>query len=118
MKAMYLLAGFILMCAAPLAFAAAAPTSVAIEKFAFAPREITIAPGTTVVWSNHDETPHTLIATDGSFVSRAMDTDDRYEHTFAAPGDYNYFCTLHPFMTGVVHVRADPAVADTTRKGG
>jgi plastocyanin len=34
-----------------------------------------------------------------------MDTDDRYEYTFASEGDFSYFCTLHPFMTGVVHVR-------------
>jgi len=79
---------------------------VAIQKFAFAPKEITITAGTTLVWTNHDETPHTIIATDGSFVSKAMDTDDRYEHMFATAGDYNYFCTLHPYMTGTIHVRA------------
>lgn len=90
--------------------APAAPhQSVAIQKFAFAPKEITIAAGTTLVWTNHDETPHTIIASDGSFVSKAMDTDDRYEHTFATAGDYTYFCTLHPYMTGTIHVRAAAA---------
>ena len=88
---------------------AADPPAVAIEKFAFAPKEITVTPGTTIVWTNRDETPHTVSASDRSFVSKAMDTDDRYEHTFATEGDFNYFCTLHPFMTGVVHVRASPA---------
>ena len=88
---------------------AATPQAVAIRKFAFAPKEITIAPGTTLVWTNHDETPHTIIASDGSFVSKAMDTDDRFEHTFSVPGDVTYFCTLHPYMTGIVHVRADAA---------
>jgi plastocyanin len=34
-----------------------------------------------------------------------QDTDDRFEHTFATEGDFNYICTVHPFMTGVVHVR-------------
>jgi plastocyanin len=90
--------------------AAAAPhQNVAIQKFAFAPKEITITAGTTLVWTNHDETPHTIIASDGSFVSKAMDTDDRYEHTFATAGDYTYFCTLHPYMTGTIHVRAAAA---------
>ena len=89
------------------ACAHAAGTTVAIEKFAFAPRELTVAPGTTVVWTNHDETPHTISAKDGSFLSKAMDTDDHFEHTFASAGDFTYFCTLHPFMTGVVHVRVD-----------
>jgi plastocyanin len=79
--------------------------TVDIDRFAFAPKEITIAPGTTVVWINHDETPHTVAASDHGFVSKALDTDDRYEHTFTGEGDVAYFCTVHPFMTGVVHVR-------------
>ena len=89
-------------------FAAAAPSteapSIVIQKFTFAPKEITIVPGTKVVWINHDETPHAISASDKGFVSKSMDTDDRYEHVFASEGDFSYFCTLHPFMTGVVHV--------------
>jgi len=87
------------------ALSASEPVTVDISKFAFGPKEITVAPGTTVVWINHDETPHTVSASDRSFVSKALDTDDRYEHTFADEGDVPYFCTVHPFMTGVVHVR-------------
>ncbi|HEY6985788.1 MAG TPA: cupredoxin family copper-binding protein [Rhodanobacteraceae bacterium] len=83
---------------------AAEPVRIEIQKFAFQPKEITIAPGTTVVWVNHDETPHTIAAGDQTFVSQALDTDDRYEHTFANEGDVEYFCTVHPFMVGVVHV--------------
>jgi plastocyanin len=79
--------------------------SIAIEKFAFAPKEITVAPGTKVTWINHDETPHTISSPGNGFVSKAMDTDDRVEYTFASEGDFSYFCTLHPFMTGIVHVR-------------
>jgi len=78
--------------------------SIEIHKFAFAPKEITVTPGTKIVWINHDETPHTIIAADKSFASKAMDTDDRFEYTFANEGDFGYFCTLHPFMTGIVHV--------------
>ena len=83
----------------------AADTSIDISRFVFAPKEITVAPGTTVTWINRDETPHTIRATDMAFASKAMDTDDRYEFTFASEGDFSYFCTLHPFMTGIVHVR-------------
>jgi plastocyanin len=91
----------------PLFVAAASSTeapSIVIQKFAFTPKEITIVPGTKVVWINRDETPHTVSASDKAFVSKALDTDDRYEHVFASEGDFSYFCTLHPFMTGVVHV--------------
>jgi plastocyanin len=86
--------------------AAAAPTaSVEITHFAFQPKEITVAPGATVVWSNHDEVPHTVTSTDKTLDSKAMDTDDVYAHTFDDAGDVAYFCTVHPFMTGIVHVR-------------
>ncbi|HLX27332.1 MAG TPA: cupredoxin family copper-binding protein [Casimicrobiaceae bacterium] len=97
------------LCASVIAFAtnagAASAAAIEINKFAFAPKEITVTPGTNVVWTNHDETPHTIAASDKSFASKGLDTDDKYEHTFDAEGDFTYVCTLHPFMTGVVHVR-------------
>lgn len=84
----------------------AAPTvEVGITRFAFAPKEITVAPGTRIVWTNRDETPHTVTSNDKSFASKGLDTDDKYEHTFDGEGDFAYICTVHPFMTGVVHVR-------------
>jgi len=100
----------LLFCAAfgiPPSFAAEAPPArtVDIAKFAYASKEITIAPGTKVVWINHDETPHTVTSNDKSFASKGLDTDDKFEHTFASEGDFTYSCTLHPFMTGIVHVR-------------
>ena len=90
----------------PPTLAAAAPpsTTVEITKFAFAPKEITITPGTKIVWTNHDETPHTVTSSDKSFASKGLDTDDKFEHTFSSEGDFAYSCTLHPFMTGTVHV--------------
>jgi plastocyanin len=84
---------------------AAPPLTLDIAKFAFAPKEITVAPGTKVVWTNHDEAPHTVASKDKSFTSKGLDTDDKFDHTFNAEGDFDYYCTLHPFMTGVVHVR-------------
>ncbi len=100
-----ILAAAIALCAVVPGAGAAEPVRIEIRKFAFLPKEITVAPGTTVVWVNHDETPHTISAADHEFVSKALDTDDRYEHTFENEGDVQYFCTVHPFMVGVVHVR-------------
>ena len=80
-------------------------TTVDIAKFAFVPKELTVEPGTKVRWTNRDETPHTVTSQGKVFASKAMDTDDQFEFTFAAEGDFAYFCTVHPFMTGVVHVR-------------
>ncbi|MBS0456714.1 MAG: cupredoxin family copper-binding protein [Proteobacteria bacterium] len=83
-----------------------APTqTITIDKFAFTPNEITVAPGTTVVWINKDQTPHTVTARDKSFHSAGMDTGDTYQYTFAKAGDFSYFCSMHPFMTAIVHVR-------------
>jgi plastocyanin len=87
------------------AAASAAPVQVDIRKFAFSPQEVTIPPGTTVRWINDDETPHTVAAEDASFTSPGLDTGDGYEHTFDKEGDVAYFCSVHPFMKGVVHVR-------------
>ena len=102
----------LVFCAAfvmPAILAAAAPPSptvdLSIAKFAYAPKDITIAPGTKIVWTNRDETPHTVTSNDKSFASKGLDTDDKFEHTFASEGDFSYICTVHPFMTGVVHVR-------------
>jgi plastocyanin len=98
------LLAFVFLTAFVLDAGATETLSVQILKFAFVPKEITIAPGAKIVWTNQDETPHTIIASDGTFVSKAMDTDDRFEYTFAKEGDFSYFCTLHPYMTGIVHV--------------
>ena len=93
------------MTAAVPVFAAPDAVTIDITKFAFAPKEVTVEPGTRVIWINRDETPHTVASDDKSFVSKGLDTDDEFEHTFAAAGDFGYVCTVHPFMTGVVHVR-------------
>ncbi len=84
---------------------AASPATVTIDNFDFAPMTITVAAGTTVTWTNHDDIPHTVRAVDGSFHSRAMDTDDSYSFTFAKPGVYSYFCSVHPKMVGKVIVK-------------
>jgi len=82
-------------------------TTITITRFAFDPKELTVAPGTKVRWINRDETPHTVASLGPTriFASKALDTDDQFEFTFTDEGDFAYLCTVHPFMTGVVHVR-------------
>jgi plastocyanin len=41
-----------------------------------------------------------------AFKSKALDTDDKFTFTFATPGIYEYFCSLHPHMTGTVVVES------------
>ncbi|HXQ14281.1 MAG TPA: cupredoxin family copper-binding protein [Caulobacteraceae bacterium] len=82
-----------------------AATGVNIDNFSFSPPTITVAAGTTVKWTNNDDIPHTVRAVDGSFHSKAMDSDDSYSFTFAKPGVYSYFCSIHPKMVGKVVVK-------------
>jgi plastocyanin len=81
--------------------------TVDITKMAFSPADMTVTPGTKVIWTNHDQIPHTVTSKDkgGVLSSKGLDTGDSYSYTFTHPGDYAYFCTVHPFMMGVVHVR-------------
>ena len=76
-----------------------------IDNFNFTPPMLVVAPGTTVTWINADDSPHTVREKDGKFKSAALDTDDTFSQTFTAPGEYEYFCTIHPRMVGKVVVK-------------
>jgi plastocyanin len=85
--------------------AAASPATVQIENFAFAPGTLTVTAGTTVTWKNEDDSPHRIGDKNGTFKSAALDTDDTFSRTFAAPGEYPYICTIHPYMAGKIIVK-------------
>jgi len=85
--------------------AAANPVAVRIDNFNFTPPTLVVAPGTTVTWTNADDSPHTVREKDGKFTSAALDTDDTFSQTFTAPGEYEYFCSIHPRMFGKVVVK-------------
>jgi plastocyanin len=85
--------------------AAASPATVNIDNFAFAPATLTVTAGTTVTWKNEDDSPHRIGDKNGTFKSAALDTDDTFSHTFAAPGEYPYICTIHPYMAGKIIVK-------------
>jgi plastocyanin len=85
--------------------AAPAAAAVSIDNFSFTPREITVAKGTTVTWTNRDDVPHTVVSPDKAFRSKALDTDDQFSFTFQDAGTYSYFCSVHPMMTGKVIVK-------------
>jgi plastocyanin len=77
---------------------------VTIDNFVFSPERLTVKVGTTITWTNHDDIPHTVAAKDRAFKSKVMDTDESFTFTFATPGEYTYFCSLHPHMTGTIVV--------------
>ena len=85
---------------------APATAAVRIENFTFKEPTVTVKPGTTVTWTNGDDIPHTVVSKDGMFKSKVLDTGDRFSFTFAKPGQFGYFCSLHPHMTGTIVVKA------------
>ena len=78
---------------------------VDIDNFSFSPQQIGVAAGTTVRWVNRDDIPHTVTSVDKLFSSPPLDTGGTYSFTFRQEGRYDYFCSIHPHMTGSVTVR-------------
>lgn len=79
--------------------------TVILRDIAFKPDNITVEVGDTVTWRFEDKgIPHDVTAEDDSFKSETMD-DGTFRHTFDEPGRYEYLCSLHPAMKGVVEVR-------------
>ena len=96
--------GAAVCCVVYAATALPAETRAAIDDFAFKPGTITVPVGTTVVWENNDDIPHTVVSLDGAFRSQALDTEDKFSFTFGKAGTFEYFCSLHPHMKGKVVV--------------
>lgn len=101
----FLIGSTLLLTGAPGAARAADTVTIEISNYSFIPPDVTVAPGTKVVWVNHDEMVHTIVSTDRLFGSKGMDTDDKYSFVFEKEGDYGYVCSLHPYMAGVIKVR-------------
>ena len=84
---------------------AAGGREVQIDNFSFSPGDVTIAAGTTVTWTNHDDVPHTIASEAKAFKSQVLDTNDQFTYTFSKAGTYQYFCTIHPKMTARIVVQ-------------
>jgi plastocyanin len=96
-------AAFFLLAATPVR--AEDSVAVKIGNFTFGPQELKVKAGTTVMWTNEDDIPHTVVSPN-NFRSKALDSEDKFSFTFTTPGTYKYFCSLHPHMTGTIVVEA------------
>ncbi len=90
----------------PSAAPAMGAATITIGNFTFGPEVATVPVGATVTWVNGDDIPHNIVAVEKSFKSKVLDTDDRFSFTFSKAGTYEYFCSIHPHMTGKVVVKA------------
>ena len=110
-------------CSAPLLLAAALVTAcgrdhaaaavqppathtIAIEGVSYAPQSLTVHVGDRIVWVNKDPFPHTATSQGAGVDSKEIaGNGGSWTYTAARAGDFNYICTLHPTMSGVVHVK-------------
>jgi plastocyanin len=89
------------------------PTTVTVsvgDNF-FDPASVTVTAGSTIIWKNMGTHDHT--ATSGSpgarsnlFDSGALNPNQSFQHTFSSAGNFAYFCTVHPEMSGMIIVQA------------
>jgi LPXTG-motif cell wall-anchored protein len=87
--------------------------TIEIVDFAFAPADLTVDAGTTVIWTNTGENDHTVTGDDGSFLSKRLAPGDAYRHTFRAAGRFAYHCSLHESMEARIVVRGGGATSTT-----
>ena len=100
--------GVLMWVVADMAKAVPAPAAAAVTigNFTFKAPVTTVKVGTIVTWTNADDIPHTVVSNAGIFKSKVLDTNDHFTFTFAKPGQFGYFCSLHPHMTGTIVVKA------------
>lgn len=81
--------------------------SVDVVDIDYEPREVTVAKGGTITWTNTGDLPHTVTKDDGAgpdFSSETLNNGDTYEQTFTTPGTIEYVCKIHPQQRGSITV--------------
>lgn len=81
----------------------AGEASITIENFAFS-GATSVSAGTTVTVTNQDGVTHTWTSEDDVWNSGGLSSGDSFEYTFDEPGEYSYFCSIHPTMEGTITV--------------
>jgi plastocyanin len=79
----------------------------------FSPSTITVVIGVnnTVIWANDDVAVHTVTSSTipagaQSFDDGSLSPGSTFSVTFTVPGTYQYYCSIHPWMTGTVIVKS------------
>jgi plastocyanin len=78
--------------------------TVTVEGVAYQPAVLVVRRGDTVAWVNKDPFPHTVTAS-GAFDSHVIPAGGTWKYLARKAGDYEYICTLHPNMKGVLTVQ-------------
>lgn len=79
---------------------------IVISNFSFAPARIVVHQGDTIKWVNRDIVRHNATAGDRSWTTGTLMPGGTGSVTATAAGTFNYICTRHPTMKGVIVVEA------------
>lgn len=79
--------------------------SVSVSGYAYHPVTLTVAPGSAIVFINHDQTPHTATTTTVGFDTGTIDPGKAATVHVPAAGRYTYYCQFHAFMRATIVVR-------------
>jgi len=78
--------------------------TVIIEGYGYQPQQLEIDAGTTVTWVNNDPVSHDADSSDALWDAPFLAEGESTSRTFTEPGSYLYFCSIHPYMQGLVTV--------------
>lgn len=81
-----------------------AGTSIGMSGMSFSPGTTSIKAGSTITWTNNDNTSHTVTADDNSFDSGSIPVGGKFIKTFPNAGSFPYHCNFHGGMTGTITV--------------
>jgi plastocyanin len=89
----------------PMAATQPSTNTISLIDYTFDQSTITVPVGSEVIWNSQDVVFHTVTASDSSFTAM-LRPHGTFRHTFEEPGEYAFFCAVHPAMTGKIVVTA------------
>jgi YVTN family beta-propeller protein len=81
-------------------------SKVTIDNFEFNPETVKVSLGESVEWKNDDGSPHAIAFNNGSAGSETIFPGKSFSRKFDKAGTYEYYCSIHNYMTGRVEVVA------------
>ncbi len=78
--------------------------TLVISNFLYHPAVLTVKAGTTITVVNHDPVEHTATDPSGAFDTGTLNQGSTAHFTLSKPGTYDFTCSFHAFMHGVIKV--------------
>lgn len=76
-----------------------------IKNFTFSPAILNAQIGTKIIWKQDDQATHKIISGEGLFSSDNLKPGEEFSFVFTKKGEYNYYCEIHPSMTGKIIIK-------------